>query len=164
MNARGPFVLVLLAASLTGCATPAGVTLIPIENQIPPLRPGVRDIRMLDVPPVLASDIRPFYPPELFNSGVNGTAIVLFTVRADGVVTDASVIKTNDIHFRNAAIEAVLRWRFSPARVDGVPVACRMTTRCVFSSPLGKINPRPSAIGFNPPIPFEAEFPSGGHR
>jgi len=147
MRTRGLVVLLLFAASIAGCAAPGGVALHPVDNQIPPLRSGVRDIETVDVPPVPASDVRPSYPAELFTSGVNGTAVVLFTVRADGAVTDVSVIKSEDIHFGNAAIESVLRWRFVPARVDGAPVACGMSSPFVFSSPGAKLILNPRRLG-----------------
>jgi TonB family protein len=123
---------------MTGCSGIGFVTEHPVDNQVPALKPGVYSITAVDVRPVAIREIEPDYPPEL-GSILTGKAVVLFTVRADGKVGDASVVQADDVLFGESAVDAVLRWRFRPAQVRGAPVACRMTLPFVFTSPYGRL-------------------------
>jgi len=126
----------LFLAAMTGCAGPGYVTEHPVNNPVPELKPGVYSVKTVDVPPAATREIEPDYPPEL-GSILTGKAVVLFTVRADGRVIDASVVEADDVLFGESALAAILKWRFQPARVRGAPVACRMTMPFVFDSPYG---------------------------
>jgi protein TonB len=128
--------VLLAAAAMTGCANPEYVSEHPVENQIPLLKAGVYSIKAVDVRPVATREIEPDYPPEL-ESILAGKAVVVFTVRADGKVADASVVAADDVLFGEAAVAAVRKWRFRPAEVKGAPVDCRMTLPFVFTSPYG---------------------------
>jgi TonB family protein len=155
-------IFLVLSASLIGCAAPSNVAIRPVENRIPPLAPGVWDRRRVDLPPVVASMGHPSYPPELLASGIYGTAVVSFTVRVDGAVTDALIVKADDIHFGEAAVQAILKWRFHPASVGGAPVACRTTEIFYFRSPYERNG---VIVNRDWPIePFSAHFYSGGNR
>ena len=128
--------LLLVSAGMTGCASPGNlaprVVLHPVDNPIPPPKAGVYDARSVDVPPILVSKSKPRYPQELKSVG-GGEAVVLFTVCADGSVTDASIVKADDILFGESAMEAILKARFRPARVNSVAVDCRMKTPFIFT-------------------------------
>ena len=129
--------LVLLAcAAATACSNPEFVSEHPVENQIPPLKDGVYSIKSVDVRPVATHEVEPDYPEEL-GSILTGKAVVVFTVRTDGKVADASVVEADDVLFGEAATAAIRKWRFRPAEVKGAPVACRMTLPFVFDSPYG---------------------------
>ena len=83
-----------------------------------------------DHPPVLRVPISPTIPPELHNAAqLKGFAIVEFVVGTDGKVTDAKVRKTSNPVFGQAAVEAVLRWRYSPGARDGHPVVTKIEQR-----------------------------------
>jgi serine/threonine-protein kinase len=64
------------------------------------------------------------YPAVLRNSGQWGSAVVSFTVGADGRVERSSITVDQASHpsFRSAAAAAIASARFSPARVNGQPV------------------------------------------
>jgi protein TonB len=68
-------------------------------------------------------------------AGVGGDATILFTVKADGSMTDAMIVKASDIRFGDAAREAVLEWRFRPALLKGKPVDCRLMVPIKFKPP-----------------------------
>jgi TonB family protein len=121
---------------MTGCENPEYVSEHPVENQIPPLKDGVYSIKAVDVRPVATREVEPDYPPEL-ESILTGKAVVVFTVRAEGKVADASVVEADDVLFGEAAVSAVRKWRFRPALVKGAPVDCRMTLPFIFNSPYG---------------------------
>ena len=114
------------------------VTEHPVDNPVPPLKAGVYRIDAVDVRPVATREVEPDYPPEL-GSLLTGSAVVVFTVRADGKVADAAVVEADDVLFGEAAVSAVRKWRFRPALLKGSPVDCRMTLPFVFTSPYGRL-------------------------
>jgi len=148
----------LASAAMAGCENPEFISEHPVENQIPPPKAGVYSIKAVDVRPVAIREIEPDYPPDL-EPILTGKAVVVFTVRADGKVANASVIEADDVLFGEAAIAAVLKWRFHPAVVKGAPVDCRMTLTFVFSSPAGYY-PQDEAM----PDPSNGAPPGASHQ
>jgi len=140
--------LALLAAA-GGCSTEF-IGENPVENPVPPLKAGVYRVDAVDVRPVATREVEPDYPPAL-GSILTGSAVVVFTVRADGKVADAAVVEAADVLFGEAATAAIRKWRFRPALVKGEPVDCRMTIPFVFTSPYGRLPQDGSA----------AELPNG---
>ena len=66
----------------------------------------------------------PRYPPEALRARQHGTVLLRVKVAADGSVSDLSVKRTSGFPaLDEAAIAAVRRWKFEPARVAGQPVA-----------------------------------------
>ncbi|MBC7800986.1 MAG: energy transducer TonB, partial [Gemmatimonadaceae bacterium] len=65
----------------------------------------------------------PGYPMAAARIGAEGTVGLLVQVSAQGVATDVAVARSsgNDSLDR-AARDAVRRWRFTPARIQGTPV------------------------------------------
>ncbi len=148
-RARSSWSLVLIAsAAIAACANPEYVSERPVENSIPPLKPGVYRIESVDVRPKSTKEVEPDYPFEL-ESIPSGTAVVVFTVRVDGKVSDASVVRADDVLFGEAAVSAIRKWRFRPAEVKGSPVACMMTLPFYFSSPAGYSSQGDSGPGPN---------------
>lgn len=131
MHPKVPFILLLALGA--GCATPEKVPSHAVGDPIPSEQPFVYDISQVDVIPISTYQARPRYPTELRRRRIGGESTIIFTIRADGIVTDASVVKATDAGFGEAALEAVLKWRFRPARVRNVPVDCRMMVPIVFS-------------------------------
>ena len=148
----------LASGAMMGCANPEYVSEHPVENQAPPLKAGVYSFQAVDVRPVATREIEPDYPLEL-GSILTGKAVVVFTVRADGKVADASVVEADDVLFGEAAVAAVRKWRFRPAEVKGAPVDCRMTLPFIFSSPYGYY-PRYESM----PDPSNGSPPDGSHQ
>jgi TonB family protein len=72
--------------------------------------------------PEVESRVAPGYPEIARRAGVEGTVLIQALVGRDGLVKDARVTKSIPM-LDSAAIEAVRRWRFSPARARGEPVA-----------------------------------------
>lgn len=143
---------VILAAALAGCAS-GFVSEHPVSQAAPPLKPGVHRLQDVDVRPVPIHEVEPEDPPEL-GSLLTGKATVVFTVGTNGKVTDAAVLQADDVLFGEAAVKAVLKWRFRPAEIKSAPVACRMTLPFTFASPYdyypGGIPGAPS-VPDNPP-------------
>jgi protein TonB len=65
----------------------------------------------------------PVYPSNMLASGISGSVELRVRVAADGRVTRISTYRTSGYpSFDAAALEAVRRWRFQPARIGGHPV------------------------------------------
>ena len=74
--------------------------------------------------PVPLSRPPPVYPREALRRGVGGTVRVKATVAPDGSVERMEVAETSGNRFLDrAAMEAVRRWRFTPAMRNGQPMS-----------------------------------------
>jgi periplasmic protein TonB len=70
-----------------------------------------------DVMPLVR--INPDYPPRALSRGIEGWVQIQFTITATGTVKDAVVIKSSSQIFEEAAIKAILRWRYNPKIENG---------------------------------------------
>ncbi len=77
-------------------------------------------------PPRKIKDVKPAYPAGALAERTYGTVVVHATIGIDGKVRDVTVIRSIPALDR-AAIDAVRQWEFSPARMQGVPVAVIVT-------------------------------------
>jgi periplasmic protein TonB len=76
----------------------------------------------------------PDYPPRLLQRNVEGTVRLEVLVQVDGSVGSIRVIDSSGHRlFDDAAVRAVGRWQFEPARQAGRPVAHRHIVECNFS-------------------------------
>lgn len=73
-------------------------------------------------PPVPVRTTAPDYPAELRRDGLSGLVMVRCQIDASGNVTGTEVEKSSNPGFEQAAVAAVKRWKFKPAKQDGVPV------------------------------------------
>jgi protein TonB len=73
------------------------------------------------------------YPLEAARNGEQGWVDVAFTVNPDGSVSDVHVTDAEPRRvFDRAAIDAVSRWRFKPALINGTPTAVVVKRRIEF--------------------------------
>ncbi|HEY4555317.1 MAG TPA: energy transducer TonB, partial [Lysobacter sp.] len=64
----------------------------------------------------------PRYPAQALRRGEQGTVMVRADIGPDGVPTSVSLVAgSGSRHLDRAAQDAVRRWRFTPATVDGRP-------------------------------------------
>ena len=84
--------------------------------------------------PIIAARFSPEYPEHLGEQGKQGSVTMRFKVDLDGTVTDPVVVEvTGDDEFVAPAREAILRYRYLPALVDGARVvADDMSATIVF--------------------------------
>jgi TonB family protein len=84
-------------------------------------------------------DVRPVYPPEAKEKGIEGIVLVEATVDAKGIVTNARPVSSGNEALMKAAIEAVRQWRFeAPARA---PVTFTVTVRFVLDRDKKELGP-----------------------
>ncbi len=75
-----------------------------------------------DVVPLVR--INPEYPARALSRGVEGWVTVQFTITETGSVTDAIVVDAMPKGlFEEAALKAIVRWRYNPKVEDGQPVS-----------------------------------------
>lgn len=66
--------------------------------------------------------VAPLYPARAQARGLEGYVDMSFTVTATGSVTDAIVMYSTSSLFERAATRAVLKFKYKPRVVDGIPV------------------------------------------
>lgn len=79
----------------------------------------------------LISSTRPAYPPMAKASNIQGNVVVNAEINEKGIVVFAQAI-TGPMFLRQAAVESVKQWKYSPAQVDGKPVASQVTATLNF--------------------------------
>ena len=73
-------------------------------------------------PPVPVAQPMPAYPSEAKARGVEGTVVVKYVVTAAGTVSNVRAVR-GPAELRTACEAVVRSWRFTPAVLDGQPVA-----------------------------------------
>lgn len=79
-----------------------------------------------DVRPVPTKTPPPEYPYALKRNGVSGVVAVKVLIDVNGSVAECSVSKSSDPGFDAAALDAVKKWKFKPAKKDGASVEARL--------------------------------------
>ena len=65
--------------------------------------------------------VRPQYPPEAKQAGIQGAVLLHVKVATDGTVKEI-VVKEGDPKLVEATLEAVRQWEYEPVQVDGKTV------------------------------------------
>jgi TonB family protein len=96
---------------------------------------GSNEIEMVPVSSLTRINyVSPKYPRSAQRRNVTGTVDVSFTVLANGVVGNISILKsTPGTVFDQAAMDAVAQWRFEPTVENGVQVEKRTAIRLAFN-------------------------------
>lgn len=80
--------------------------------------------------------IPPVYPARAERLHLGGTVVLEFTINAIGRVENPVVVSSRPPRiFDQAALQAIVRWRFKPKLQDGKPVARRARQRFEFTPP-----------------------------
>jgi Gram-negative bacterial TonB protein C-terminal len=66
---------------------------------------------------------------------ISGRALVLYIVRNTGEISSPYAVKLSDALLKTAAVQAVSRFRFRPARLDGRPVSAVAVSMLTFTCP-----------------------------
>jgi len=82
--------------------------------------PGGMNIAEGDYLPIVR--VAPVYPARALSRGLEGFVDLSFTVTTAGTVKDPIIIQSTSSLFERAAIRAVLKFKYKPRVVDGVPV------------------------------------------
>jgi periplasmic protein TonB len=102
----------------------------PGSDYFPETTPGLE-------PPVVipSTRVHPDYPEIARKAKVGGSVLLLIVIDQDGRVGSIEVLASPDARFGFdlAAIEAVKRWRYRPARLGGRPVSVQASVRVEFT-------------------------------
>jgi TonB family protein len=83
--------------------------------------------------PVAVREVKPEYPDELRQAGVQGTVELEGVVQVDGTINRIRVTKGIDERLDREAINALVQWRFRPGQKDGKDVPVRISIEMSFS-------------------------------
>lgn len=87
----------------------------------------------VDVNPIPVKTPPPEFPLQMRRDGLSGVVAVSVVIDETGSVVSATVAKTTDAGFNEAAMAAVKKWKFKPAQKDGVAVKIKVTVPIRFS-------------------------------
>jgi len=91
-----------------------------VSNTVDIGGPGGMNIAEGDYLPIVR--VAPVYPARALSRGIEGYVDLSFTVTTSGTVRDPVVMFSTSSLFDRAAIRAVLKFKYKPRVVDGVPV------------------------------------------
>jgi len=94
---------------------------------------AVHELKDGGVPPKAIKREAPEYPYNMRRAGLAGRVVVEFIIDKQGVVRNPIVIGSNNPWFERPAIEAILKWKFTPAEVGGAKVNIRANQILEFS-------------------------------
>ena len=81
--------------------------------------------------PKLISSTRLVYPPTAKQTNVQGTVTLSATVDENGKVVNAKAL-SGPLLLRQAAVDSVKQWKYSPALLDGKPTSSQVTVNVEF--------------------------------
>ena len=91
----------------------------------PPVVSDILDPGNVDLPPRILRPVNPIYPFEAKRAGIEGKVTLRFVVDENGMVQNPEILKAEpEGVFDEAALAAILKYRFVPAKLDGEPVKC----------------------------------------
>jgi TonB family protein len=84
-------------------------------------------------PPVLRKRVEPDYPSAARKAGIGGEVVLQVVVERDGTIGGVFAVQEAPMGLTAAATDAVRRWVYAPARLDGRPIAVIKTVRVRFT-------------------------------
>lgn len=119
---------VLAPGGLSGAAGPSAPP-PPVAFASPePVKVGGQ----LQMPKAISSP-QPAYPEIARSEGVQGTVVMDALIDATGAVTDVKVT-SGPLVLRQAAMDALRRWKYQPARLNGQPTSVHMNVSMSFTA------------------------------
>lgn len=116
-------------AELPAIATSPSVALPPPQTE--PQGPVRIRVGGAIKPPRLVSSVLPVYPAMARDTGIEGDVVIDTTIDASGNVTGMKVISGPPI-LRQAALDALRRWKYAPSMLNGDAVPVQMTVTIKF--------------------------------
>jgi TonB family protein len=117
-------------AEPTSAPTAAPAAPSPTERAAPaptpaPTRPAVREGTLIpleeaDSPPRIARIVKPSYPPLALRTRIGGIVVLRVLVSERGAPLEIEVLRGAPAGLTEAAVEAVQKWTFDPARKSGL--------------------------------------------
>jgi TonB family protein len=107
------------------------------ESSPPPPAPTQTVFELIDVdePPQPLVQVQPEYPEEARKAGLEGRVIVVAVVDENGDVIEASIYRSDNPIFNEAALEAAKKMKFKPGRQKDTPVKVKVLIPFLFKPP-----------------------------
>lgn len=124
-KADQPAVTPQSSAAGSGADPGAGTSVPAPKPAAPPVTEGALvELSAVTEPPVLIKSVEPVYPQTAQRLGIGGSITLNALVDEKGNVIDTAILKgiQDDKGLGRAAQNAVRKWKFQPARKDGVAV------------------------------------------
>ncbi len=86
-----------------------------------------------DEPPIPLKRSPIPYPKAAKNAGIEGVINVRYVIDREGHVSNVEFLKIPHRIFKSPVQHAILRWKFKPARMKGVPVSIRARQTITFT-------------------------------
>ena len=83
-------------------------------------------------PPRKLVHVKPAYPPALAAKGATADVVVKATLLKDGLVGGLQPEAGPDSGFVEAVLAAIRQWKFTPAKLNGVPQECQIAVTVRF--------------------------------
>ena len=110
---------VCLIAFLLGVVLEAEAT----KSNADSIKAHIHKFWKVETKPKALNSVKPVYPREARKKNLEGKVFLRFMVNIDGSVSKVRVLKSiGPKVFHKAAVEAILKYRFKPARSKGKPV------------------------------------------
>lgn len=108
-----------------------------VQAAAAPTKPGEPDDQGVyrvggAITPPRRSD-QPKYPADAQAAGVQGVVVAEIVINEDGLVSDARIVRSIPL-LDEAALKAVMNWRYDPTLVNGKPVPIRSTVTVNFTT------------------------------
>ena len=81
--------------------------------------------------PKLISSSLPIYPAAARNANIQGDVVIRATIDKSGRVTHTEMV-SGPTMLRQAALDALIRWKYEPSKLDGQPVSVQMLVTIKF--------------------------------
>jgi TonB family protein len=85
-----------------------------------------------DTPPRIAKIVKPSYPPLALRARIGGIVVLRVQVSEAGAPLQVEVVRGSPGGLTEAAVDAVRKWTFEPARKGGVPMRAWMVVPIPF--------------------------------
>lgn len=129
-SSEPPPMLSLRDASATPDILGAGALVAPAP---PTVAPGpVKEGGQLQMPKVISSP-PPIYPEIARSQGIGGVVAVDALIDATGAVADVKVT-SGPVLLRQAAMDALRKWKYQPARLNGQPTSVHVNVNVDFTA------------------------------
>jgi len=99
------------------------------------------------VPPRVVKETPPLYTKNAFDRGIQGRVVLKVIIRKDGSIGPVRVDQSLDDELDEAAAEAIRKWQFDPARVNGEPINVLTSIEVDFIIQKQKKNQIPTRLG-----------------
>ena len=85
------------------------------------------------IAPVALVQYPPHYPKEAIYMGIEGFVEVEFIINRRGRIESVKILECSNELFKDPTINAMIKWRFKPARLNDNNIACKAKLRIPFS-------------------------------